>query len=167
MSVSVSILNTGVAPLYYPARMLLTYPCSVRKNCTQACGPDLRTLLPSDKPMEVACGPVAVPASSNGEQGVSVGVSVSTAYALKPVRFAVDGADAAGVLWATSRDPQSTGLKTDDAGRPPDKPNVLFFIAVSRSLFQHSYKAELRCCHRTTCDRHSPRTGTRRSTRRR
>lgn len=102
VSVSVSVQNTGVAPLYYPARMLLTYPCSVHKNCTQACSPDLRTLLPSDKPTEVACKPVTVPASSDGEQGVSVGVSVSTAHAVKPVRFAVDGADAAGVLWATS-----------------------------------------------------------------
>lgn len=102
VSVSVSVQNTGVAPLYYPAHLLLTYPCSVRKNCTQTCGPDLRTLLPSDKPTEVACGSVAVLALSDGEQGVSVGVSVSTAYALKPVRFAVDGADAAGVLWATS-----------------------------------------------------------------
>merc|ERR1711988_1004234 len=98
-SVSVFVQNTGVAPLYYPARMLLTYPCSAHKNCTQACGPDLRTLLPSDKPMEVSCGPMAVTALSDGTQGVSVGVSVSTAYALKPVRFAVNGADAAGVLW--------------------------------------------------------------------
>merc|ERR1711988_462223 len=97
-SVSVFVQNTGVAPLYYPARMLLTYACSAHKNCTQACGPDLRTLLPSDKPMEVSCGHVEVLALSGVEQGVSV----LTAHALKPVRFAVDGADAAGVLWATS-----------------------------------------------------------------
>eukprot|EP01043_Picozoa_sp_COSAG02_P034023 COSAG02_NODE_2356_length_9072_cov_14.450017_4_plen_630_part_00 len=109
LTVSVSIQNTGVAPCYYPASLLLTYPCSTNKNCTKTFGPDLRTLLPSDRSL-VADVSVVVPASimlpSDGQQdsvGATVGVSVDTAHALRPVRFAVDGGDSTGVLWASSK----------------------------------------------------------------
>eukprot|EP00937_MAST-01D_sp_MAST-1D-sp2_P005766 g5766.t1 len=105
LSVSVSLQNTGVAPCYYPASLLLTYPCSADKNCTKTFGPDLRTLLPSETPVVVSSGPVTVPKSAllslGGKGGVAVGVSVESAHALKPVRFAVAGADPAGVLWAS------------------------------------------------------------------
>eukprot|EP01052_Picozoa_sp_SAG31_P007044 SAG31_NODE_331_length_17518_cov_32.495042_9_plen_485_part_00 len=103
LSVSVSVQNTGVAPCYYPAQLQLTYPCSAEKNCTKSFGPDLRTLLPSDKPVVAT---VSVPApelpSLDRQESLSVGVSVETAYALKPVRFAVEEADSTGVLWASS-----------------------------------------------------------------
>lgn len=105
LSVSVSMQNTGVAPCYYPAHLLLTYPCSPTKNCTQAFGPDLRTVLPSERPT-VAVVSVPVPESVlfsvAGQEGVSVGVSVESTYVLKPIRFAVDGADNSGMLWASS-----------------------------------------------------------------
>lgn len=103
VSVSVHIQNTGVAPCYYPAHLLVTYPCSASKNCTKSFGPDLRTLLPS-KTSTVAVTSVPVPASLLDEtKGVSVGVSVDTeGHALTPVRFAVSGAGADGMLWASS-----------------------------------------------------------------
>ena len=103
LSVSVSLQNRGVAPCYYPASLLLTYPCSADKNCTKTFGPDLRTLLPSEKPVVVSSGPVPVATSALLEkESITVGVSIDSAHALTPVRFAVAGADPTGVLWASS-----------------------------------------------------------------
>lgn len=93
-NITAEVQNRGVAPPYYSLRMQLTYPCDAsHQGKTVFFGNDLMELLPSSSPTLFKSKPIGIVAGCK-----DVCISLGTPHAVRPVKFAINGADSNGMV---------------------------------------------------------------------